>query len=754
MLAYAKANGFEVDPKIVTKRYQERDAYLKKNPAGPLDLNIRYLQPPRLLIDPGDGTFGSYARGFGDPVNALDEMGGVVDAVGLTPGRENIWNSDRRFGDVLWNNIDQNRAILEHDESAHPYARTAGQLTSGVALPMGAATTPLRLGAVMAAEGGFAGFMGGEGDIKSRLPTAALGTVAGAVAGPVLGLAGEHLIAPAVRAVVGRVRRAAGRAGEPLAEDAARDAGATPIVGEATASPPPSSAGGPHGSAAMAADPGAELVGPVVRQPDRINVNDLPPLPEGATLVDNPFGVTRPVGERLSPEEMAKLAEGVDPASVLPRPASSVETMDEAAKANPGRFQELEAPDERNALPVRTVTTSTGGKTRIRGPLDITQSIRLMGGVKDDGGDLAHLGITNEPRRMDFGSNEQFLGKLINNDGGMSLDDATLRLWEEGYFPGFTERPTPNDLVDRLHAESTGAQRYFHPDDLAYVEDFHAAQAERGRIEQAADKGAPFVEERGSSINLDDLAENPPASAYEDTPRLTGKIGNINLDRLEKPGDVAQLIDQVARRVGGFDAAARGKVTHEETRRLAQEIGLTPEQLLKRRQGQALNAEQLYASRALVQRSRETVVRLARKVEGGSDEDLAAFRKAWLRHVAIEEQIAGATAEAGRALQQFKMLAKAGDASGEAVRSYLRGGGGRDSIEDAARAIVDLSEDPAKANHFMREAVKPRWRDKFNELWINSLLSGPRTHVVNFVGNALTTLMSFPELATTAASAR
>jgi hypothetical protein len=136
---------------------------------------------------------------------------------------------------------------------------------------------------------------------------------------------------------------------------------------------------------------------------------------------------------------------------------------------------------------------------------------------------------------------------------------------------------------------------------------------------------------------------------------------------------------------------------------------------------------------------------------GGSDEELASFRKAWLAHVALEEQVAGATAEAGRALQQFKMLASAKDASGEAVRAYLRGGRGRDSIEDAARAIVDLSEDPAKANHFMREAVKPRWRDKFNELWINSLLSGPRTHVVNFVGNALTTALSFPELATTAA---
>jgi hypothetical protein len=71
----------------------------------------------------------------------------------------------------------------------------------------------------------------------------------------------------------------------------------------------------------------------------------------------------------------------------------------------------------------------------MRGPLDLTQSLRLMGGIKDPGGDLAHLGITNEARRMDFGSNEQFLGKLIDNENGLDPDEAMFRLWEEGYFP-------------------------------------------------------------------------------------------------------------------------------------------------------------------------------------------------------------------------------------------------------------------------------------------------------------------------------
>jgi endonuclease YncB( thermonuclease family) len=703
---------------------------------GSVAPGVQYLTPPRPVIDPGDGRFGTTMRGVGDAFNVLDELGGVIDTVGGTGGRENVFNSDRRFGDILWNNIDQNRAIIEHDDATHPNYRLGGQIAGSLAIPLAGEMNIPRLAAVGAAEGGLAGFGAGEGGIVQRLPNAILGAGGGAVLGPALGLASEHLIAPLARRGAVAFNRALGRG------ESAADAGALG-VNESLPSAPR--------SAAMAAEQGSELVGPVAgRQRDVININDLPPLPEGFSL-HQPFGVTRQMGERLSPEETARLAEGVDPRGAVPRPATQIEGPEDAAKIGAGRFAELQPPNEFDHLPVRTVTTATGGKMKVRGPLDMTQALRLMGGVKDEGGNLAHLGITNAPRRMDFGSNEQFLGKLINNDTGRSLDDATHALWEKGYFPEFKERPTPDDLLDRLHSESTGAQRYFHPDTFEEVAQFHSAQAERFSLEAAKADGRPLFEERGHSINIDDLAANtPPASAYEDTPRLTGKIGNINLDRLEKPGDVAALIDQVSRRVGGFSAAARGKVTHEETQRLALEMGVKPEQLLKRQQGQALNAEQLYASRALVQRSRETVARLAKKAVGGSDDDLATFRKAWLKHAALEEQIAGATAEAGRALQQFRMLANAQDAGANAVRAYLKGAGGKESIEDAASAIV-VMEDPAKASHFMREAVKPRWRDKFNELWVNSLLSGPRTHVVNFVGNALTTALALPELATTAA---
>src|SRR5690606_5546829 len=92
---------------------------------------------PLPLIDPGDGRTGAFGRGLGDPLGFLDEMGSVVDAIGGTPYRESIWNSDRSFGEIYENNVRQNRAIIDYDETNHPWYRLGGQLVSGTAIPAG-----------------------------------------------------------------------------------------------------------------------------------------------------------------------------------------------------------------------------------------------------------------------------------------------------------------------------------------------------------------------------------------------------------------------------------------------------------------------------------------------------------------------------------------------------------------------------------------------------------------------------------------
>lgn len=229
------------------------------------------------------------------------------------------------------------------------------------------------------------------------------------------------------------------------------------------------------------------------------------------------------------------------------------------------------------------------------------------------------------------------------------------------------------------------------------------------------------------------------------------RAANIRLDKLESADDIKAALESVASDFGQFDDSRRGVVTHEETQRLASDLDMTVDQLMTRRKGQAFNAHEMFAAREMLLASADNLVTLARKAEGGSDADLVNFRKAWVRHVAIQEQVSGLTAEAGRALNQFKMMAKAGgDLNARMLREIIDVEGGRGDVENVAKAILGFSEDPAKMNRFARDAFKPTWRDKLFELWINGLLSGPATHVVNAVSNTLTALTQIPEFATAA----
>jgi hypothetical protein len=178
---------------------------------------------------------------------------------------------------------------------------------------------------------------------------------------------------------------------------------------------------------------------------------------------------------------------------------------------------------------------------------------------------------------------------------------------------------------------------------------------------------------------------------------------------------------------------------------------MTPDDLLKRRKGQALNAEQALAARQLLAKSSDEVTALAqRMLDGPSDEQRAVFAKAIVRHAAIQEQVTAATAEAGRALAQFKMAARSKAVGGRIHESIINGLGGPDRLEDVAAGILKLQAegvDPGAVNKFALASLKPRKSDYLIEYYYNALLSGVSTHVVNSASNLATQLMQIPEYA-------
>ena len=260
--------------------------------------------------------------------------------------------------DLSENYIDQNRSILAYDDMAHPYARFAGQLASGVAVPststegvgLTAARQILRSGgsrwaaeqaakgalrnrliAAGAAEGGLAGFGAGEGGPLDRAPDTAIGAVAGATLG---GMTGEavNALAPAARKLLGRDRGRRAVEGADYTVDAVDGQGVDQTVA-ATGSqslaediPPP-----PPGFALESANESLPHVASISspRMVDRIDVQK--PRPLGADITDAQRDAA---GQRINPGD------------VLPMASSDVSSQDEAARIGAGMRPEVRAPNE------------------------------------------------------------------------------------------------------------------------------------------------------------------------------------------------------------------------------------------------------------------------------------------------------------------------------------------------------------------------------------------------------------------------
>ncbi|QUT05195.1 thermonuclease family protein [Sphingobium phenoxybenzoativorans] len=756
LTAYAKANGFQIDPKVADRFIAER------NKGRDVADGVEYQDIPQVITNPGDGAVGAGVRGLADPVNMLDEIGAVLDSLGLTDGRENVWTSDRRFGDVLWNNIDQNRAIIAYDEAEHPYSRFGGQLASGLVLPgasvEGVAANAIRetlaaggsryaaqqavkaavrrrLAVAGSAEGTLAGFGGAEGGIVDRLPSAGVGGLTGAV----LGVGGGELLNAAMpigRTVVNRVRSrsATDRADAVVTRGADDTALASQQIPEEDR----------WWDADEVISMENEAAIPFISSPriiDRIDVND-----RAQPLLD-------------PAKDMARMqqAERVNPADVLPIPSNEVASLDEAAAISAGQYPPVKAPNEMDELARRDLPSPVDATRSLpkRGPLDLNTFLRTRGGLADQGGELRHMGVTNAGRDLDFAKGEQRFGKLVDNENGMTLDDAADLAWREGYFPDHTERPTVAEFLDAIDNTNRGINRSFRSDDLSEIDAFNNARDQRIAVERGRDEGAPLVEDRGQPVTMGDLEANqPPISAYEEWGENAPDFaGNIRLGKLDSPQEIKRALTVTDQRVGGFDAATRGRIAQAETQELANEIGMTTQQLLSRRNGQAFNAEQALAARQILAKSGNELVNMARAIQRLDDPGevkLAAFRQAWVRHVAIQEQIAGITAEAGRTLAQFRMIADGRNVRGNVLNALSEGGGGKDRLKAAADLILENADNPGDMNKMAAKALKPKFLDKINEYWINSLLSGPATHVVNAVSNTMTALAQIPEHAVAA----
>lgn len=232
--------------------------------------------------------------------------------------------------------------------------------------------------------------------------------------------------------------------------------------------------------------------------------------------------------------------------------------------------------------------------------------------------------------------------------------------------------------------------------------------------------------------------EPPPEAAAAERPASP---------KFESAADIEALVRDADRVSEGARGANRGVQSWEETQALADQMGLTTEEMLKWRKGEAFNAEQGKARRDLLAQSSTDLIETARAGRGGTDAQKVAFLEKFLENGALQQVMIGARAESGRALNALKMQTKLARDKEKALQQIVKEyESGRMSVDQLMDMVASL-DDPAKVNAFVREAVKAKTMDKVMEAWINGLLSGPQTHAVNVTSNLLTALWTVPETA-------
>lgn len=221
----------------------------------------------------------------------------------------------------------------------------------------------------------------------------------------------------------------------------------------------------------------------------------------------------------------------------------------------------------------------------------------------------------------------------------------------------------------------------------------------------------------------------------------------LNFARIEGPDDVKQVMDRLVNEpslTGGVEKARRGLWSNEQTLTAATDINGF-DSLLTRRVGEAFNAEQIVAARTVYYKTTDKLMELAKAAASpeATVADQFAFRRMIAVHQAVQKEFMGVRAEAGRALQAWKIpVGKTAAESLREVENVLTEFGGPEASTALARRLAAVGNNIStdQINTIVQKSAVARTADAVNEAWTLGLLTNPTTHVVNIQSNMLTSL--------------
>lgn len=259
---------------------------------------------------------------------------------------------------------------------------------------------------------------------------------------------------------------------------------------------------------------------------------------------------------------------------------------------------------------------------------------------------------------------------------------------------------------------------------------------------------------------LGDASEGAPVTAPAAVDPATGKIATaaaeveakgftpiggtaggpqvfVNFAAIKTPDDIQKVAnDMVAAFESSTGEARRGVVSWDATRKAAGELDAF-DTLMARRTGEAPSAAQVYAWKSLYLGALTKLQQVAREAQTAPlDQAPAALmqmREMQSLVLAIQKDFYGARAEAGRALNAFRIPADQA-LQAKQVEGLLNQYGGIDANLDLARKIAGINDTTALAD-FIEKSTFTKTKEAWQQWFYFAVLSSPKTHIRNFVGN-------------------
>lgn len=194
-------------------------------------------------------------------------------------------------------------------------------------------------------------------------------------------------------------------------------------------------------------------------------------------------------------------------------------------------------------------------------PQRLTSFLRSRG-LYDPGGDLSAIGIgpKSAPGLV------RKARATAQQKGGLGLDDAAHLAWEEGFFPGFPERPTIREFLDALDEDFNGGRR------VVREADYEAATAldrlneveatlDRMGVDWKGPKFATSEDMRGFSAKvnkaLDDLDRQKIADLRAKLRTVEAEHANLKdpfVSDEDRQEYVENILSEIVQKLTGVDA--------------------------------------------------------------------------------------------------------------------------------------------------------------------------------------------------------